>query len=430
MTSLFSADTSEPSTEWPRAALGDVCTVVSGATPKTKVPEFWDGDIVWITPTDLGKMDGRDITESVRLVTEAGFASCSTTLMEPGAVVMSSRAPIGHLGIARVPLCTNQGCKSFVPGPDVDTDYLYYALRFSVPAIQDLGTGATFKEVSKSKLSRFQIPLPPLDMQREIAATLQVQLELVSEARVNLEAQLAAAQSLPEAYLAQAFRGIEASRHRGIEASRHRGIEASRWPTVRLSEIADLIPARSLSRDGDAEVLAVTSACLTESGFSADGLKEARMSADSVAQATLSPGEVLLARSNTPELVGRASLYEGDPADVVASDLIIRVRVGPRAEPSYVGHYLSHLYLSGYWAERAGGASGTMKKVRRTQVRAVEMTLPPLDVQRRVVRALHQQQAGVRTLVSGLHVQASAAGAMPEAFLRAAFADRPVAVAA
>ena len=233
MTSLSSAGNSEPITEWPRVALGDVCTVVSGATPKTKVPEFWDGDIVWITPTDLGQIDGQDITESVRSISEAGFASCSTTLMEPGAVVMSSRAPIGHLGIARVPLCTNQGCKSFVPGPDVDTDYLYYALRFSVPAIQDLGTGATFKEVSKSKLSRFQIPLPPLDVQRKTAATLRAQLELVSEARLHLEAQLAAAETLPEAYLTQAFRGIEASRHRGIEASRHRGIEVADGPPER-----------------------------------------------------------------------------------------------------------------------------------------------------------------------------------------------------
>ncbi|MDT0631952.1 restriction endonuclease subunit S [Rubrivirga litoralis] len=223
MNPLLSVETAEPPVEWPRVALGDVCTVVSGATPKTKVPEFWDGDIVWITPTDLGKLDGRDIVESERVITEAGFASCSTTLMEPGAVVMSSRAPIGHLGVARVPLCTNQGCKSFVPGPNVDTDYLYYALRFSVPAIQDLGTGATFKEVSKSKLSRFQIPLPSLDTQREVAATLRSQLELATEARTNLEAQLAAAQSLPEAYLTQAFRGVEASRRRGVEASRRRG---------------------------------------------------------------------------------------------------------------------------------------------------------------------------------------------------------------
>ena len=229
MNSLFSVDTAESPTEWPQVALGDVCTVVSGATPKTKVPEFWDGDIVWITPTDLGKLDGRDIVESDRVLTEAGFASCSTTLMAPGAVVMSSRAPIGHLGIARVPLCTNQGCKSFVPGPDVDTDYLYYALRYSVPTIQDLGTGATFKEVSKSKLSRFQIPLPPLDTQREVATALQAQLELVAEARLHLEAQLAAAESLPEAYLTQAFRGVEASRRRGVEASR-RGEVARRAP--------------------------------------------------------------------------------------------------------------------------------------------------------------------------------------------------------
>ncbi|MDT0631951.1 hypothetical protein [Rubrivirga litoralis] len=176
--------------------------------------------------------------------------------------------------------------------------------------------------------------------------------------------------------------------------------------------------------------MAATSACLTESGFSANGLKAAQMDAADAVQATLEPGEVLIARSNTPDLVGRASVYEGGPPGVVASDLLIRVRVGPRAEPAYVGYYLSHLYLSGYWAERAGGASGTMKKVRRTQVRAVEMTLPPLDVQRRVASELRQRQADVRSLVGGLRAQEDAAGSLPGALLQAAFEGAAAPVAA
>ena len=201
----------------------------------------------------------------------------------------------------------------------------------------------------------------------------------------------------------------------------------ARWPVVRLSEIADLVPARSLRRDGEMEVLAATSACLTESGFDAGRVKTARMDSGDAVQATLTPGEVLIARSNTPELVGRASLFEGSDTDVVASDLLIRVQVGPRAEPSYVGSYLSHLYLSGYWAERAGGASGTMKKVRRSQVRAVEMTLPPLDVQRRVAADLDLRHHETRELLDDLARQREAASALPGALLREAFSQEAVA---
>ena len=92
---------------------------------------------------------------------------------------MSSCAPIGHVGIAGVPLCTNQGCKSFVPGPDVDSAFLYWSLKWVVPDLQALGSGATFTEVSKSHLQRFEILLPPLAEQKRIAATLNEQMAVV-----------------------------------------------------------------------------------------------------------------------------------------------------------------------------------------------------------------------------------------------------------
>ncbi len=105
---------------WRWVKLKDVAKVVSGSTPKSGVAEFWDGDIVWITPTDLGKLKEPQIYDSARRVTESGYKSCSTALVPKGTVVISSRAPIGHLGIAQVPLCTNQGCKSFIPGDNLD----------------------------------------------------------------------------------------------------------------------------------------------------------------------------------------------------------------------------------------------------------------------------------------------------------------------
>ena len=410
MNLLFSTETAEPPTEWPRVALGDVCTVVSGATPKTKVPEFWDGDIAWITPTDLGKMDDRDITGSDRAITEAGFESCSTTLMEPGAVVMSSRAPIGHLGIARIPLCTNQGCKSFVPGPDVDTDYLYYALLFSVPAIQDLGTGATFKEVSKSKLTRFQIPLPSLDTQREVATTLQAQLELVSEARLQLEAQLAAAESLPGAYLTQAFRGVEASRRRGVEASR--------WPIVRLGEV--LIRRTEIVHPRDQPAGPATFVGLEH----IDKGTGVRLGSEPVEKS---------------ELTGRrAQFYEGDVVYGYLRPYLNKVWVaefdGLCSVDQYVytydaervdSEYVSAFMRSPVFLERApvGDSPGQLPRIRSGEVDAVELTLPPLDVQRRVAADLRQRRAGVQSLLGDLARQINAVSALPDSILREAFVE-------
>ncbi len=146
---------------WRWVRLGEVCRVIGGSTPSSNVEEYWGGDIVWVTPTDLGLLQDPIITSSERKITKKGYEGSGTELVPVGSVVLSSRAPIGHLGIAGVPLCTNQGCKSFVPSAEVDSFYLFFCLKTSVPQLKALGSGATFAEISKNKLENFPIPLPP-----------------------------------------------------------------------------------------------------------------------------------------------------------------------------------------------------------------------------------------------------------------------------
>jgi len=228
---------------WRWVRLGDVCRVVGGSTPTSSEPEYWDGSIVWVTPTDLGQLQGFEISASARRITPSGLASCSTEMIPVGTVVLSSRAPIGHLGVAQVPLCTNQGCKSFVPGLDVDSMYLYYALKQAVPVLRSLGSGATFAEVSKSALSAFTIPLPPLPEQRRIAAMLTEQMAAVDKARAAVQAQLDAARALPEGYLRSAFDGIVPL---DVGADHPRAPSGWRW--TRLTDVARLESGHTPSR--------------------------------------------------------------------------------------------------------------------------------------------------------------------------------------
>ena len=192
---------------WRWATLGEVCRIVNGSTPKSAVEEYWGGDICWITPSDLGSLGSRYIEGSSRMITRSGYESCSTTLVPPGSVILSSRAPIGHLGIATVPTCTNQGCKSLVPSDQVSGEFLYSALLHFVDDLRALGAGATFSEVSKSKVAAFSIPLPPLEEQRRIVADLERQMAAAGRARRAAEAQLAAAVATPAAILRRAFEG-------------------------------------------------------------------------------------------------------------------------------------------------------------------------------------------------------------------------------
>ncbi|ORE88769.1 restriction modification system DNA specificity domain-containing protein [Oceanococcus atlanticus] len=158
---------------WPQVRLADCCEIVSGATPKTSVDEYWGGPIAWATPKDLSNLEGKHLDATPQTLTDAGYQSCSAKLMPKGSVLFSSRAPIGHVAINTVPICTNQGFKSFIPDSEqLSSDYLFYWLRANKPYLQSLGNGATFKEVSKAIVAEVKIPLPPLPEQRRIAAIL------------------------------------------------------------------------------------------------------------------------------------------------------------------------------------------------------------------------------------------------------------------
>lgn len=173
---------------WKEVKIGDVCEVVSGATPKTANPAYWDGDIAWATPKDLSELGQKHIIETHRKITQAGLESCSARVLPASSVLFSSRAPIGLVAINRVPLCTNQGFKSMIPlDSKVSPDYLYWWLLTHRNRVQQMGRGATFKEVSKKIVESLVIPLPPLAEQKRIAAILDAADYLRAKRRESIE---------------------------------------------------------------------------------------------------------------------------------------------------------------------------------------------------------------------------------------------------
>ena len=158
---------------WPVATVGEVCEVVSGATPRTGKPEFWDGNVPWVTPKDLSELGQKHLSDTPRKITKAGLKSCSARMLPAQSVLFSSRAPIGLVAINTIPVCTNQGFKSLVPRFDlVSPDFLFWWLKAQEKHVQSKGRGATFKEVSKKIVEDLQIPLPPLAEQKRLAGIL------------------------------------------------------------------------------------------------------------------------------------------------------------------------------------------------------------------------------------------------------------------
>ena len=153
--------------------LGDIADIINGATPSTSCEDNYDGEIVWITPKDLSEQKAKYVERGSRNITQQGFNSCSAQMIPAYNILMSSRAPIGLLAINKIECCTNQGFKNIVVDRSIcDVDFLYYYLKYHIKEIEALGSGTTFKEVSKASLQQFEITIPSLDVQKHIASIL------------------------------------------------------------------------------------------------------------------------------------------------------------------------------------------------------------------------------------------------------------------
>jgi type I restriction enzyme S subunit len=145
--------------------------VLNGSTPSSSDPLFWDGDINWFTPDDLGDNNAKFISESRRKITIEGYESCGVKIAPTNSIAISTRAPIGHLAIIEREACVNQGCRLLVP-KGVDSSFYYYVFSSAKELLQVLGQGSTFTELSRQKLNDFRLPFPEIEQQRSIASFL------------------------------------------------------------------------------------------------------------------------------------------------------------------------------------------------------------------------------------------------------------------
>lgn len=168
------------------AKLGDVCTVVSGTTPKSSCPDYWNGRINWVTPAELTD-DTDTIFESQRKITELAVSDSGLKAFPAGTVLLSSRAPIGKVAIAGREMYCNQGFKNLICSDAIYNRYLFHFLKSKTDYLNSLGRGATFKEISKNIVEKIEIPLPPLEEQRQIASVLDKVTNLIAKRRAQLD---------------------------------------------------------------------------------------------------------------------------------------------------------------------------------------------------------------------------------------------------
>lgn len=152
-------DNADP--EWTTGTISDLGTVVGGSTPSKAKPEYYtESGIAWITPKDLSNNKSKFVSHGENDITELGLRNSSASIMPEGTVLFSSRAPIGYIAIAAGVVTTNQGFKSVVPKPEIGTPFVYFFLKNTLPVIEGMASGSTFKEVSGSTMKNVPAVIP------------------------------------------------------------------------------------------------------------------------------------------------------------------------------------------------------------------------------------------------------------------------------
>ncbi len=388
---------------WTVAPLGEVTRVLSGTTPDSGNAELWGGTHVWVTPTDLGKHNGITISESARRISDKALQERSLPLIPTNAVVMSSRAPIGHLAIAGCDLYTNQGCKSFVCGKDLDSEFLFFTLRHRMGEVQALGSGSTFMEVSKSALEGFEISFPSITRQRQIAARLKAQLAEVETARQAAQAQVREADLLRNCLLCQTFIALHEA------------------PVKVLGEWAKTTSGSTPSR-GDKRYWASADIPWVKTGevaFAPITRTEEAISQQALAECSLTllpPMSVLIAMIGQGKTRGQSAILK---IEATTNQNCFAILPNDTWDAEFLHHWLVASYAE--LRELSASRGGSQSALNGALLNALEIPAPPIAEQRRIVSHLKSQLAEADAIAQAAAAQLAEIECLPQRILAQAF---------
>jgi type I restriction enzyme S subunit len=358
---------------WQVKRLGEICNIVGGGTPKRDDPTFWGGNIVWVTPKELPSDSLIEIRNSENTITQKGLKYSSAKLLPVGSVIYSSRATVGKIAFAAVPLATNQGFANLICNDRVYNRYLALCLRWLTPEIQRLAGQTTFPEVKKSDLKQFQIPLPPLDEQHRIVARIEELTSRIEEAKgLRLSAQKETEAIMP-ATLANVFtvRNEWAAPHM-VEDGLCRIIPGQHIMSKDYANDQKGIPYITGPADFGSKFPIITKWTSAPKAFA-------------------EPGDVLLTVKGAG--VGKVNCAPGIKVSIGRQVMALR------PEKSRLGRDYLYFFLSenlNYFQKTA--QSATVPGLRKEQVGKMRIPLPPLDEQRCIAAYLDSLQAKVQEL--------------------------------
>ena len=392
--------TSSPPPHWDNRRLKSLARIVNGGTPSSTVPEYWDGNIIWLTPDDLGKLNTAYVKTGARSITQEGYNSCSTTLAPAGSIVVSTRAPIGHTAILEADACVNQGCRILVPDKTIQTRYLYRSLTALKHELETRGKGTTFAELSHGDLGTVPILVPPPSEQASIVHYLDHADELINRYISAKERLIALMEEQRQAVIQQFItRGLDLTVHLKPSGGEWFGEMPEHWEIRRLAELHLDVTSGTW---GEEPTGAGDIACVRVADFDRHHLRAKtdnptmrHVSNQEVARKRLAKGDLLLEKSGGGDLqpVGAVVLFDTDiPA--VCTNFVARLRPAQICTSKYALAIHSTLYTMRVNTRSIKQTTGIQNLDLDTYFSEI-VPLPPLPDQYAIVARIDQETARI-----------------------------------
>lgn len=394
---------------WTQTELCGLADVVGGGTPSRDESRYWHGGkIPWATPTDLTANNSRYISRTAECITEAGLAESAATMLPVGAVLYTSRATIGAMAIAQIPIATNQGFASFVP-TSVEGAFLFYMLDLLTPVIKRLGAGTTFDEVSKRDIRKVWCAVPSSpDEQAAIARV----LDAVDSALERTRAAVEETKKLKSALLQQFFYsalGVTAY------ADRPKNKLPKGWALVPTETLLAGEPKNGASPKASSQPPGTPTfsiAAVRDGRVNLDGqehIKYGRLPEKVAEKFRVKRGDVLIVRGNAnPDLVGKAGVVDGFPEGCIYPDItkrvVFRTQGAHSVTPAFAVLAWNSSVVHNQVLRRAKTSNGTLK-INSRDVKQIIMPVPTPDEQSTIVKLAAGVDAKIDALTRVLRAQ-------------------------
>jgi type I restriction enzyme S subunit len=358
--------------------LGEITTIVGGGTPTRSNPDFYGGEIPWVTPKDMKSWEihGAQVT-----ITQSGLKNSATRVVPANSVLVVVRSGVlKHtvpVAVNRVPVAINQDMKALQCGDVLDPDFLARFLKARSSEILQWVRATTADNFPIDSLKKLRIPLPPLAEQRRIAEV----LGRAEALRLKRRAALAQLDTLAQALFVELFGET--------------GESPRRWPVRPVSDyVAEFQGGRSLEAETGENAVTrnrvLKVSAVTGMTFLAHESKPVPDSYQPPPEHFARAGDLLFSRANTMELVGAVAYVDTVPANVLLPDKLWRFvwREPVTVEPLFVWALFQTPVVRREIARRATGTSGSMKNISQEKVFGISTILPPLSFQQTFTRRI------------------------------------------